>query len=57
MLDTWIIDELKRREKDRTQRERSRPSLEIPIVRDEEEERAAEQEVPPAGGTVVQIDF
>lgn len=58
MLDTYIIEELKRRERERLQRERQRPTLEIPIVqRDEEEEdrRSDREEVP--GKAVVQIDL
>ena len=58
MLDTYIIEELKRRERERLQRERQRPTLEIPIVqRDEEEEdrRSDREEVP--GKSVVQIDL
>lgn len=58
MLDTYIIEELKRRERDRLQRERSRPSLEIPVIRDEEpDDRRSEREEPPGGGAVVQIDL
>lgn len=59
MLDSYIIEELKRRERERLQRERQRPTLEIPIVqRDEEEEddrRSEREEVP--GKAVVQIDL
>lgn len=58
MLDTYIIEELKRRERERLQRERQRPTLEIPIVqRDEEDEdrRSDREEVP--GKSVVQIDL
>lgn len=57
MLDSYIIEELKRRERERAQRERQRPTLEIPIVqRDEEEDdrRSDGEDVP---GKVVQIDF
>ncbi len=58
MLDTYIIEELKRRERDRLQRERSRPSLEIPVIRDEEpDDRRSERDEPPGGGSVVQIDL
>ncbi len=57
LLDTYIIDELKRRERERQQRERQRPSVEIPLVRDDEEDRRSEREELPSGGTVVQIDF
>ena len=57
VLDSYIIEELKRRERERAQRERQRPTLEIPIVqRDEEEDdrRSDGEDVP---GKVVQIDF
>jgi hypothetical protein len=59
MLDSYIIDELKRRERERAQRERQRPTLEIPVVqRDEEPEqdrRSDREEIP--GKAVVQIDL
>ena len=59
MLDSYIIDELKRREWECAQRERQRPTLEIPIVqRDEDEEqdrRSDREEIP--GKAVVQIDL
>lgn len=59
MLDSYIIEELKRRERERLQRERQRPTLEIPIAqRDENEEddrRSDREEVP--GKAVVQIDL
>lgn len=58
MLDTYIIEELKRRERERQQRERQRPSVEIPIVREEDaDDLRSEREAPPSGGTVVTIDF
>lgn len=58
MLDSYIIEELKRRERDRAQRERQRPTLEIPVSRDEQEEedRRSDREEAP-GKTVVQIDL
>ena len=60
MLDSYIIDELKRRERERAQRERQRPTLEIPVAqRDEEAEedaRRSEREQIP-GKAVVQIDL
>ena len=59
MLDSYIIEELKRRERERTQRERQRPTLEIPVVqRDEEPEqdrRSDREEIP--GKAVVHIDL
>lgn len=58
MLDTYIIEELKRRERERAQRERSRPSIEIPIIRDEDtDDRRSERDETPAGSVVVQIDL
>lgn len=58
MLDTYIIEELKRRERERAQRERSRPSVEIPVVReDDHDDRRSERDEIPAGNTVVQIDL
>lgn len=58
MLDSYIIEELKRRERDRAQRERQRPTLEIPVSRDEkeDEDRRSDREDAP-GKTVVQIDL
>lgn len=59
MLDSYIIDELKRRERERAQRERQRPTLEIPIVQrdeNEEEDRRSDREDVP-GKAVVQIDL
>ncbi len=59
MLDSYIIEELKRRERDRLQRERQRPTLEIPVAqRDEEDDdRHSNREEVPGHKTVVQIDF
>jgi hypothetical protein len=59
MLDSYIIEELKRRERERVQRERQRPTLEIPAVQreeDEEDNRRSEREDIP-GNPVVQIDL
>lgn len=59
MLDSYIIDELKRRERERAQRERQRPTLEIPVVQrdeNEEEDRRSDREDVP-GKAVVQIDL
>ena len=59
MLDSYIIEELKRRERERVQRERQRPTLEIPVVQrdeDPEEDRRSEREEIP-GKAVVQIDL
>jgi hypothetical protein len=59
MLDTYIIEELKRRERERLQRERQRPTLEIPIQQPEEkteEERRSEPDER-SGNSVVHIDL
>ncbi len=59
MLDSYIIEELKRRERDRLQRERQRPTLEIPIVQHEEKDegdRRSEKEER-SGNAVVHIDL
>jgi hypothetical protein len=58
MLDSYIIEELKRRERERAQRERQRPTLEIPISREEpdDEDLRSEREDAP-GPTVVQVDL
>lgn len=58
MLDSYIIEELKRRERERAQRDRQRPTLEIPIIRDEkddDEDRRSDREDSP--GKVVHIPF
>ena len=58
MLDSYIIEELKRRERERVQRERQRPTLEIPAVQrdeDDEDRRSEREEIP--GKAVVQIDL
>lgn len=57
MLDSYIIEELKRRERERAQRERQRPTLEIPVNRDEkdDEDRRSDREESP--GKVVHIPF
>lgn len=58
MLDTYIIEELKRREQERLRKERQRPTVEIPAQRDEREDddRRSEREEAPGSG-VVQIDL
>lgn len=59
MLDTYIIEELKRRERERAQRERQRPSVEIPVQRppeDEEDDRRSERDDVP-GSNVVHIQL
>jgi hypothetical protein len=58
MLDSYIIEELKRRERERAQRDRQRPTLEIPVIRDEkddDEDRHSDREDSP--GKVVHIPF
>jgi hypothetical protein len=60
MLDSYIIEELKRRERERLQRERQRPTLEIPIAQrdeDDENDRRSDREDVPSGKSVVQIDL
>lgn len=66
MLDSYIIEELKRRERERLQRERQRPTLEIPVAREEREEdeeedrrsdRRKERDPVEPGRPVVQIDL
>ncbi len=59
MLDSYIIEELKRRERERLQRERQRPTLEIPVAQrdeDDQDDRHSDREEVP-GGKIVQIDF
>jgi hypothetical protein len=59
MLDGYIIEELRRREAERQQRERQQPQLDLPVRRDEgERERRSDGEEPSeAGGSVVTIDL
>lgn len=58
MLDSYIIEELKRRERERAQRERQRPTLEIPIVqRDEPEPDDQRTDPEQPGKSIVQIDL
>lgn len=54
MLDAYIIEEIKRRERERQQRERARPLLEVPRP---SEDRGTEREESPDSGTVVQVDL
>lgn len=53
MLDSYIIDELKRRERERAKRER--PVLEIPKPDEEDDRRSDREDVP--SKVVVQIDL
>ena len=55
MLDSYIIEELKRRERERTQRERQRPILEIPKPEEEDDRRSDREDIP--GQAVAQIDL
>jgi len=55
MLDAHIIEEIKRRERDRQQRERARPVVELP--RPAQDDRRYDEDAPPSGGNVVQIDL
>jgi hypothetical protein len=56
MLDAYIIEEIKRRERERAQRERTRPVVDIPLDRrDDDDER--QTEVPTKRSTVVTIEF
>jgi hypothetical protein len=58
MLDSYIIEELKRREKERVQRERQRPTLDLPLHRDEKDEddrNSLPEDI--TGNRVVQIDL
>ena len=60
MLDGFIIEEIKRREQERLRRERKRPTLEIPVYRDDrddEDRRRDKSEAPKAPDTVVHINF
>lgn len=60
MLDGFIIEELKRREQERLRKERKRPTIEIPVYRDDRDEddrRREESEAPKARDSVVHINF
>lgn len=60
MLDVYIIEELKRRERERQRDERKRPSVEIPIQRPDDElptERRSDPNERPSGGTVITFDL
>ena len=57
MLDAFIIEELKRRERERKQQERARPGLEIPQPAHddeaEEDRRSEEKQDRPQRGVIV----
>lgn len=53
MLDAFIIEEIKRREAEREQYERSRPKLEIPRRDREEDDEAQREEEKPQRGVIV----
>jgi hypothetical protein len=57
MLDAHIIEEIKRRERDRQQRERARPVVDLPQPPDQRDDRRYDEDAPPSGGNVVQIDL
>ena len=58
MLDAYIIEEIKRRERERAQHERSRPRVEIPRDPEEDDDsRSSPAEERPRIGKVVQIDL
>ncbi len=61
MLDVYIIEELKRRERERLREERRRPSVEIPVQRDDEpdeaDRRSEPDERPATGGNVITFDL
>jgi hypothetical protein len=58
MLDAYIIEEIKRRERDRLQQERSRPRVEIPMDPeiDEDDSRSSPDDRPNTS-RVVHIEF
>jgi hypothetical protein len=56
MLDAFVIEEIRRREKERLQRERARPTIEIPDDRHHDRRSDAEHEGP-APSTVIQISL
>ncbi|MBL9039849.1 MAG: hypothetical protein JNG84_15130 [Archangium sp.] len=58
MLDAFIIHEIRRREHEKAQRERQRPSIQLPLHSDDDradDERQGESDEKPGG--VVQIDL
>ena len=59
MLDTYIIEELKRRERERLQRERQRPTLELPVQPQDEKAEDDRRSEPDerSGSSVVHIDL
>lgn len=58
MLDAYVIEEIKRRERERQRHERSRPVLEVPDSdQDDREDRHGERDDAPSPGTVVQIEL
>jgi hypothetical protein len=59
MLDTYIIEELKRRERERLQRERQRPTLEIPVQQQDEKVEDDRRSEPDerSGSSVVHIEL
>ena len=59
MLDTYIIEELKRRERERLQRERQRPTLDVPLEQQDEKVEDGRRSEPDerSGSSVIHIDL
>jgi hypothetical protein len=58
MLDAFIIEELRRRERERERHERKRPSLERPMERPDEAREAPDTDLPsPAPVTVITLEL
>ena len=57
MLDAYIIEEIKRRERERIQQERSRPRVEIPREPEEEDDSRSSPDERTPSSRVVQIDL
>jgi hypothetical protein len=57
MLDAYIIEEIKRRERERAQRERARPTVDIPVERNPDDDRQTDREAPVKRRTVVTIEL
>jgi len=57
VLDTYIIEELKRREQERLRKERQRPTIEIPVQKEEEPDESDRRSDPEPGSSVVHIQL
>lgn len=55
MLDAFIIEEIKRREKEREQRDSERPSIQIPLPEPSRAPQQSEEDKPQRG--VIIIDY